>query len=68
MMRLVSQRLPQMEYMSYATENEMVQSLRSWRESSQNATRIDTCVNGYGQNCFTCIYKSINVLIIRCGV
>jgi len=64
-MSLVRQRLPQMVYMSYATENEMIQSLRRWRESSHrnksdtrmNDTRMDTCVNGYGRNFIIYMYK-----------
>ena len=70
-MSLVRQRLPQMEYMSYATENEMVQSVRSWRESSQNNTRIDTCVNGYGQNLSSLILLKVHFVchyVNRCGV
>jgi len=59
-MSLVRQRLPQVVYMSYATENEMIQSLRRWRESNhsnENDTRMDTCVNGYGQNFIIYMYK-----------
>jgi len=55
-MSLVRQRLPQVVYMSYATENEMIESVRSWRDSSENNTRIDTCINGYGQNFTICMY------------
>ena len=49
-MALVRQRLPQIVYMSYATETELTQSVRSWRESNQSNTIIDTCINGYGEN------------------
>ena len=60
-MDLVRQRLPQIVYMSYATENEMIQSVRNWRQSNQSSSRNDTCINGYGEN-----YFYVNVFQCRC--
>jgi len=55
-MEAVKRRLPSVILMPAASENEMIEDVRNWREDirrnfsiSLDNVRIDSCINGYGK-------------------